>query len=175
MRLAVRAVSTDTERNTLAKICQNPRYHAWQNTNQKLSGKKMRLWYGAGYLGGEQQETAMRILGSKRWGGSERGRRLCYKNRDKAMAEHSTTDREWSVTLWLSGEGPAEEPRPALQLNLAWEPGSTLGTSLHFSGLGALICEMVTVILISRSNYEKNCTWGCLAPCLACRRWSIHF
>lgn len=56
---------------------------------------------------------------------------------------------ESGASLWLSGEGPAEEPRPALQLNLVWDPDFALGTSLHFSGVGTLICEMVTVILIS--------------------------
>lgn len=58
---------------------------------------------------------------------------------------------EGGVSVRPSGEGPAEEP-------LLWDPGSALGTALHFSGLSAFICENVTVILISWNNYGKNCT-----------------
>ena len=61
------------------------------------------------------------------------------------------------------------------QLNLVCDPGFALGTSLHFSGLHAFICEMVIVISISQSNYVKNRTCGCLVPHLACRKWSGNF
>lgn len=78
--------------------------------------------------------------------------------KEQSQAERSTTDRKWRLcNPQRKGSRRAWTPK----LNLVWDPGYALGTSLHVSGLGVFICEMVVVILISQSNYGKNCTWRC--------------
>lgn len=114
-----------------------------------------------------------RTQGSKRQGGSERGRRPCYQERNKARAQQSTAAGE-QVNLAFIGKVSTRAWIP--QLNLVCDHGFALGTLLHFSGLHAFISEMVIVISISpSSNYGENCTCGGMLPHLACWKWPGNF
>lgn len=108
----MRAVCNGIKENTLAKVCPNISCVAWQNTSQRLSGKKMRLRYGAGCLAGDKWGQLWEehwVLRDKKEVREEEGL-ISEKGTKPGQRRAQLTKSRGSIRP--SKEGPVEEPRP---------------------------------------------------------------